>query len=281
MLRYSFLALALAALGFGETPRAMAQGLIWNAPEEGAEVQFEGDYNQEDERPQDVEKTIKLQWRSRLWIKALKKTNAEYQGKTVPCQWFEIKTVTASEVGGDGNLVPGPGGQRIYKILVPLQRPDGKPLLSPPSAGNVVDADGIPIAYLPIVKGYRRIDEQAAEPITSGVFNTYPMLTLMAQYRTLDVVSEEEDPQVMGVTSATHYHGETVMESPTSRSTNKAEIWANNSLPFGLARWKVEIVRESKDAQKPRDQYQPASTINVDMKLVKQSTSAMSDLPEE
>jgi hypothetical protein len=145
----------------------------------------------------------------------------------------------------------------------------------------VTDKNGIPTAYLPIVKGYRRIDEEAAEPITSGVFNTYPMLTLMDQYRTLDVVSQEEDPQVMGVSTATHYHGELVMESPTSRSTNKAEIWANPSIPFGLARWKVEIVREAKDPQAPRDQYMLASTIRVDMKLVKQSTGAMSDLAEE
>ena len=277
MLRYSCLVLAFAVACFGEAPPASAQGLIWNAPDEGTEVQFEGDYLQEDERPQDVEKRIKLEWRKRLWIKALKKTNAEYQGQTVPCQWFELKVVTASEVGGDGALVPGPGGQYIYKVLVPLERA----MLGPPAQGNVVDKAGIPVAYLPIVKGYRRIDEQAAEPITSGVLDTYPMLTLMAHYRTLDVVAEDEDPQVMGITSATHYHGEAIMESPTSRSTNKAEIWANNSIPFGLARWKVDIVREAKDAQAARDQYQPASTIRVDMKLVKQSTSAMSDLPEE
>lgn len=281
MLRYSFLALAFVAASFAFAPKATAQGLLWNAPEEGTEVQFEGDYIQEDERPKDVEKRITLQWRQRLWIKALKKTNAEYQGQTVPCQWFEFKIVTASEVGGDGNLVPGPGGQRIYKVLVPLEH-DMKPTLNPPvMGGTVIDKNGIPTAFLPIVKGYRRIDEQAAEPITSGVFDTYPMLTLMAQYRTLDVVSEDEDPQVMGITSATHYHGEVVMESPTSRSTNKAEIWANPSIPFGLARWKVEIVRETKDAQAARDQYQLASTIRVDMKLVKQSTTAMSDLPEE
>lgn len=280
MLRHSFLVLAFLAASFGGVPLASAQGLIWNAPDEGAEMQFEGDYLQEDERPQEVEKRIKMQWRSRLWIKALKKTNAEYQGQTVPCQWFEIKVETGSETG-DGDLVLGPGGKRIYKILVPLER-GMKPILNPPStSGNVVDAEGIPIAYLPIVKGYRRLDEQAAEPIASGVLNTYPMLSLMAQYRTLDVVSEQEDPQVMGVTSATHFHGEAVMESPTSRSTNKAEIWANNTLPFGLARWKVDIVRESKDAQAARDQFMPASTIRIDMKLVKQSNNAMSDLAEE
>ncbi len=277
MLRYSCLVLAFVVACFGEARPASAQGLIWNAPDEGTEVQFEGDYLQEDERPQDVEKRIKLEWRKRLWIKALKKTNAEYQGQTVPCQWFELKVVTASEVGGDGALVPGPGGQYIYKVLVPLDRA----MLGPPAQGKVVDKAGIPVAYLPIVKGYRRIDEQAAEPITSGVLDTYPMLTLMAHYRTLDVVTEEEDPQVMGITSATHYHGEVIMESPTSRSTNKAEIWANNSIPFGLARWKVDIVRETKDAQAARDQFLPASTIRVDMKLVKQSTNAMSDLPEE
>jgi hypothetical protein len=273
------LGLFLVALGGGQPSVALAQGLIWNAPAEGTEVQYEGDYIQEDERPNDVQKRIKLEWRRRLWIKALKKTKAEYNGNTVDCQWFEIKVVTASEVGGDGDLVPGPGGQRIYKVLVPLERAT----IGPPIAGKVADKSGIPIAYLPIVKGYRRFDEQAAQPITSGVLDTYPMLTLMAHYRNLDVVSEEEDPQVTlaGVSTATHYHGEQITESPTNRSTNKAEIWANNSIPFGLARWKVEIVREAKDGQAARDQFQLASTYRVDMKLVKQTLNATSDLAEE
>ena len=132
MLRYSCLVLAFVVACFGEAPLASAQGLIWNAPDEGTEVQFEGDYLQEDERPQDVEKRIKVEWRKRLWIKALKKTNAEYQGQTVPCQWFELKVVTASEVGGDGALVPGPGGQYIYKVLVPLERA----MLGPPAVAH-------------------------------------------------------------------------------------------------------------------------------------------------
>jgi hypothetical protein len=135
MLRYAFLTVAFVLAGFCQGSQASAQGLVWNAPEEGTEVQFEGDYIQEDERPKDVEKRITLQWRKRLWMKALKKTNAEYRGQTVPCQWFEFKVVTASEVGGDGTLVPGPGGQRIYKVLVPLEY-DMKPLINPPIAGG-------------------------------------------------------------------------------------------------------------------------------------------------
>jgi hypothetical protein len=282
MSRQMLLGLFLVAAGLGQCSPILAQGLIWNAPDEGTEVQFEGDYLQKDERPNDAEKRISLEWRRRLWIKALKKTKAEYNGNTVDCQWFGIKVVTASlEAGKEttGDLVPGPGGKRIYKVLVPLERAT----IGPPIAGKVVDPVGIPIAYLPIVKGFRRIDEQAAQPITSGVLDAFPMLTLMANYRTLDVVSEEEDPQVSvsGVSTATHYHGEQIMESPTNRSTNKAEIWANNSIPFGLAHWIVDIVRETKDGKAARDQFQTASTFRVDMKLVKQSTNATSDLQEE
>ncbi|MCA9069222.1 MAG: hypothetical protein KDA84_09880 [Planctomycetaceae bacterium] len=285
MLHRFLLGLAVFGWAASHNSSVMAQGLIWNAPAEGTEVQFEGDYIQEDERPNDVNKRIKLEWRRRVWIKALKKTNAEYKNETVPCQWFEIKVVTASEVGGDGDLVPGPGGKRIYKLLVPLEVKPGQAItLGPPKdGGEVMDHQQIPIAYLPIVKGFRRIDEQSAEAITSGVFDTYPLLSLMNQYRTLDVVTAQEDPQVtlQTVTTAAHYHGETTMESPTNRSTNKAEIWANESVPFGLVRWQVEVARETKDENASRDQFQQASTFKVDMKIVKQSTNATSDLAEE
>jgi hypothetical protein len=282
MSRYLWLGLFFVFAGIGPSSQAVAQGLIWNAPDEGVELQFEGDYLQEDDRPNDVKKRIELEFRRRLWIRALKKTQAEYNGNPVDCQWFEIKVVTASLAAGKdstGDLEPGPGGQRIYKILVPLERAT----IGPPIAGKVADKAGIPIAYLPIIKGYRKIDEDAAQPITSGVFDAFPMLTLMANYRNLEVVAEEEDPQVTlsGVSSATHYHGEKVMESPTNRTTNKAEIWANPSIPFGLARWKVEVVRETKSAKAARDQYQPASTYRVDMKLVKQNANATSDIAEE
>lgn len=278
MLRQIIAGLCLILVA-GSPNSVFAQGLIWNAPAEGTEVQYEGDYVQEDERPEEVEKRITLEWRRRLWIRALAKTNAEYKGETVPCQWFEIEVVTASEAGGDGRLVPGPGGRRLYKVLVPLERAN----IGPGADGKIVDKQGIPVAYLPVVKGYRRIDEQAVEPITSGVLNTYPMLTLMAHYRDLEKVAENTDPEVslQSVNSATHYHGELVIESPTNRSTNKAEIYANPSVPFGLARWNVEIARETKDGKAPRDQYELASTFRVDMKIVDQSTGAVSKLAEE
>ena len=283
MSRCLFLGLCLIFTGASFSPDAEAQGLIWNAPPEGTEVQFEGDYIQEDERPQEVNQKIQLEWRRRLWIKALKKIQAEYNGQMVDCQWFEMKVVTGTETG-DGELVPGPGGQRIYKILVPLERAT----LGPPMGGNVVDKQGIPIGYLPIVKGYRRIDEQAAEPITSGVFHAHAGLTLLTNYRTLEAVTEE-DPQVkytendtaQTVATAMRYHGELVMESPTNRTTNKADIWANDSSPFGLVRWKVEVARETKDGKASRDQFQLTSTYRVDMKLVKKSMDAVSDLAEE
>ena len=279
MSRRFLLGLCLFVFSGSLSSSAFGQGLIWNAPPEGTEVQYEGDYIQEDERPDDVIKRIKLEWRRRLSIRALHKTTALYKDKDTECQWFEIEVVTASEVGGDGDLVPGPGGRRIYKILVPLESAP----IGPPKDGKVVDSKGIPVAYLPIVKGFRRIDEQAATPIASGVFDTFPMLTLMGNYRNLDLVAEEADPQValQGVSTAAHYHGELIIESPTNRSTNKADIYANDQVPFGLARWKVEITRETKDGKADRDKYELVSTYRVDMKAVKQSTGAMSKLAEE
>ncbi len=272
--------LLVIGLGLCGSPPALAQGLIWNAPAEGTWVRYEGDYTQFDDRPNDpVNKRLKLgPWRRHLTLKALKKTQAEYQGATVDCQWFEIKVITASEKGGDGTLKPGPGGQRIYKVLVPVDRITG-----PPVDGKVVDKDSIPVAFLPVVKGYRRFGERPVEPITSGVLQTYPMISLLAYYRTMDEVAQGEDPQVglAGVTSATHYRGELTMENPSNRSVNKADIWTSDQVPFGLVRWKVEVVRHAKDGNASRDDYQATSTFNVDIKIQEQGTGATSDLAEE
>ena len=62
------------------------------------------------------------------------------------------------------------------------------------------------------------------------------------------------------------------MESPTNRSVNKAEIWASEQVPFGLVRWKVEVVRQAKDGNASRDDYQSTSTFSVDMKIQEQGT---------
>ncbi len=191
MFRRFFLGYLLVfGLGAYTASSASAQGLIWKAPDEGTWVRYEGDYSQFDDRPNDpVDKRLKLgPWRRHLTLKALKKTQAEYEGQTVDCQWFEIKVITASEKGGDGTLKPGPGGQRIYKVLVPIAGITG-----PPVEGRVIDKDTIPVAFLPVVKGYRRFGERPVEPITSGVLQTYPMISLLAYYRTLEVAGEGED----------------------------------------------------------------------------------------
>ncbi len=277
MSRTNFFGLLLLSITcLTQSSQVFGQGLIWNAPEPGTWVRYEGDYDQTDERPDLEAKALKLNWRRHLTIKALAKDTVDVKGQPVECQWFELKVVTG--VSEDGLLVPGPGGKRIYKVLVPLDRAK----ITPPkdNQAKVVDAQQIPIAYLPIVEGYRKIDEQEETPISTGVFHTYPLVTLLAHYRKLEVFAEDEDPQVTlaGVTSTTHYSGQVIMESPKNRSTNKAEIWASQTIPFGLARWKVAIDRETKDGKAKRMEYQKTSSLTIDMKIVEQGTDAMSEI---
>ena len=117
----------------------------------------------------------------------------------------------------DGVIDPGDAGERIYKVLVPEHA----------VIGDVADADGIPVAYLPIVRGYRRIGEQEVVPLESSSLQVYPMISLLLHYRTVEATGETEDVTVahdnqrVTITAekltATH---ET--ESPLSRSAHEA-----------------------------------------------------------
>lgn len=258
---------------------ATAQGLIWKLPPEGTWVKYSGSYNQEDDRPEDAtQKKLKLTERRRhLEIKALKKVTADYNGKPTGCQWLEFIVTTGLEV--DGMLEAGPGARRVYKVLVPIERAT----IGGPVDGSVVDKDKIPVQYLPIVKGYRRFGERDVQPIKSGVLHVYPLISLLAHYRNLETVAEAEDPQVdlQDVTTAKHYKGELLMESRDNRSTNAAELWASDKAPFGLVRWKVDIVREAKDISESRDKFTKVSTFSTEMRAVEMATDATSELEEE
>lgn len=251
---------------------AFAQGLIWSLPEDGKWIRYEGTYEQIDTQPESAQGTVTLKWIRQLTIKSVGRTEAEYQGELQPCRWIEIKQVTGKE--SEAGLDPGPVGTRLYKVLIPEAA----------VRGTLQDEDGIPVVFLPVVKGYRRIgnEEVAPQPIRSGILNVYPLLCMIRHYRELKTEAEGDDPQTgIPFLKATRLSGETTIESPTLRETHKAELWRTDEVPFGLARWRVRITIEGKDITDPRSAFRTLSTITVDMKAAEVGEDARSELAEQ
>lgn len=171
-----------------------AQGLLYNLPEDGAWVRYEGTYNLTEIRPESAEGNLELDWLRQILIKSVGQEMAEYQGRQQMCRWIEFKIVTgtASEAGID----PGPAGARVYKVLVPESV----------VTGQFIDDDTIPISLLPIVRGFKRMGEGETKRIQAPALRIYPTLSLLNFYPDAELVSESEDPGVpLGPVDARHY----------------------------------------------------------------------------
>jgi hypothetical protein len=249
-----------------------AQSLIWSVPEQdGTYVQYEGSYKNVQRRPENALGDLSREWRCELTIKAVGTETADVDGQEQKCRWLEIKSVvgTPSEQG----VKPGPSGERIYKVLVPQSKVLGK----------VHDQDDIQVTFLPVVKGYRRIGNRDPEPLKEKVLAVSPMLTLLEYYDDLKAESAAEDvtlPGAIGDVKATLWKGSQTKESSTHRSTNQGQIWVSPQIPFGVARWKVVLKQETKDATEKRDQFKDWAEITVEMSAIKQGTDGRSDLAE-
>ncbi|WP_166827182.1 hypothetical protein [Thalassoroseus pseudoceratinae] len=259
-----------------------AQGLVWKLPEPGTWVRYEGDYTQTERRPQDPNnKDLVIgPWRRHLTIKALERVQQANPngGAPVEAQWLEFVVETGLEK--DGTLVGGPGSRRVYKALVAVDELQSR--IGPPKEDGVVDSDSIPVVFLPLIKGYRKFGDKAAAAISSPVFNVHPAITLLAPYRELEEVAADEDPEVTlpGISSATHFRGSVVVESKSVRTTNTADMWYAKDSPFGLVRWSVIAQRETKETFAERDQFETASTYQVEMRAVEAGQNATSLLTE-
>jgi hypothetical protein len=246
----TFAVLALAGSGVS------AQGLIFNLPEDGKMVEYEGTLTQgtsaDDESP--------LSWTCQLTIKSVGRENAEFQGESQPCRWLEIKVLTGNS--GAAGLDPGPVGSRIYLVLVPESKITDKP----------ADEAGIPNDMLPIVQGYRRLGEAGTEPIRTSSLRFFPTISLLTSYTDPELIASTEVPDTIlpggnaGLTAA-HWRGKSVMESPKVRSTNEADYWVSTDVPFGLARWVVTVTTEEKDLAAARSDFRVAVVKKLDMKL--------------
>ena len=235
---------------------AFAQGVVCQLPEDGTWVKFEGTYAQSEIRGTAEDKLEIDPWVEHVWIKSVGKEMAEYRGEMTDCRWIEIKIERGRE--RDGKIDTGLTGEEIYKVLIPE---------SAVIADNV-DSDGVPVSFLPLVKGYRKVGKAEPKEISEPALQLYPLGILVGYYRELKVVEEGVDPEVglENVKTATQLQGQVTTERPSSRTIQESTIWKSPDVPFGVARWSAKITREVKDAQSPRDDFKPQSEIAIEMK---------------
>ncbi|MCH8315241.1 MAG: hypothetical protein IIA64_04640 [Planctomycetes bacterium] len=99
------------------------------------------------------------------------------------------------------------------------------------------------------------------------MLQVYPVLSLLQHYRQWDGdAGQPADPGIeLGPVEATNRAASLIVESRQFRSTNSAEIWLSKDVPFGLAKWKVTVLREEKDRVEPRSAFQPVSELIEEM----------------
>ena len=270
----------LALAGLLITPAVLpAQGLIWSLPEEeGTWVRYEGEYKQTEFRPGVATGDQVFNWRRNVTIKSLvtpeEHKTAMYRGRQVTCRWIEIKVETGKP--GEQGLDTGPAGARLYKVLIPESRVFGTLVQN-----RSVDADGIPVSFLPIIRGYRKLGNRKEEVIKTKVLQIYPAISLLKHYKVLrPETGEPEDPalEALGAVNAIKWVGAETLQSRVSQSEHSSEIWLSREVPFGLARWSVKVTRSRKRETDPRDDFSKRTETTVEMKAVAVGTDAKSEL---
>jgi hypothetical protein len=264
------------------TATASAQVLIWSLPKaDGAWVRFEGTYKQTRARPATNAGEEVLEWRSELTISAVgsEAANIAPSGSAasqadvkneVLCRWVEFKTLTKPN---GLEKQPGPGDLFIYKVLIPEYRVIGKP----------VDDDSIPVTFLPIVKGWRKVGQRDAEPVTEKALAVYPTVALVTYYPNLAAEGEDTEQIQAGDAAFTTriFKGARVYQKLTNRSTNIGTLWRSDDVPFGLARFQVSVTLEDKEIAAPVDEFKRTSLIEVDMSVVATGEDARSELGDQ
>ena len=259
--------IAAAAVVFFSAPIVVAQGLIWQLPPDGTWVRYEGTYKEVIARPENVQGDLTLSWDQHLTIKSVGSESAEYAGEEQPCRWLEFRVVTGKTV--EGSIDPGPAGARVYKVLVP------EALVT----GQLADEKGIPVAFLPTVRGYRKLGTGEAKPLGENLLQLYPVVSLLQHYDSLEPVGQPETISVGNRQfTAQKYQGSKTIESPTDRTINEAVLWRSEDAPFGLVRWTVNVKREIKQATEARDAFRRHSEVSVDMTAREIDTGAESEL---
>lgn len=251
---------------FGYAIPAGAQGLLWNLPEDGTLIRYSGEYIQIDSQIGTGNTAVTSTWSRELTIKSVGKTEEMYQGKPTACRWIEFKLVDGKK---NPDLVPGPAGVRIYKVLIPEESITGK----------LYNENNIHQSMIPIVRGYRQLGSLDIEEIKSGALQVYPTLTLLMHYQTM--TSEGmSDPESAAAVSAEKFTAEETIGNKTTKIENTATLWRNDDVPFGLAKWTVKQIRYRKAELAPVDDFQKTSEVNVTMTAQAPADGAQSDLAD-
>ena len=212
--------------------------------------------------------TVEVKRLRQLTVRSLESETAAYDGRQVPARWLEFVSETGTP--GERGLDPGPAGRVIYKVLVPEAA----------VTGDLVDADGIPVAFLPVIRGWRQVGD--LEPAELGpAFRAYPTLTLLTDFEPEDIrpTGEDSADTPAGRFDGTRYAAKAVEEDPTVRVTNEANLLVSGDVPFGPAAWEATLTREIKDSSAARDRFREAAKSVARMELVEVGDNARGELP--
>lgn len=247
----------------------VAQGLIWSLPEDGTLVRYKGVYTQQVRRDNSTDGDLTLTWDRILEIRSVGKEDADYNGETVPCRWLEIKVETGKSP--EGVLDAGPGGIRMYKLLVP--EPEVRGTIDEP----VTEGRSIFASHIPLVRGYRKLGDEPTQEMTTSLFQLYPIASLLRHYPVLTEGEEAETSVLAGEFSTTSLDGTVVMETNVYRSTNVGKILRSEEMPFGVVSWEAKTVAEEKGSTDPRTDFRETSVISEKMSAIAIEQNAESE----
>jgi len=247
---------------------AQAEGVIWQLPPDGSWVRLEGTYAQtEVQKDSPTGKLEIAPWIERVWIKSVGEETAEFQGESVPCRWLEIKVERGRE--REGQIDTGLTGLAIYKVLVPTTK----------VLFESIDPDGVPVSFLPIVKGYRKLGKAEPKLMTEPALQLYPLAVLAGYYRDEQIAGTDEDPEAgLGAVKADKLQATVTIERKSSRTIQETTVWRSKDVPFGIARYDAKIVREVKDDHESRDDFKPLTEILISLKAQETGDDAKSEL---
>lgn len=267
MTRVTVLTLFVGGLALSATA-AHAEGILWDLPPDGTWLRLEGTYTQTEIRPESATGKLEIApWIERVWIKSVGEETAEFQGESVPCRWLEIKVERGRE--REGRIDTGLAGLEIYKVLVPESR----------VLYDSIDSEGVPVSFIPVIKGYRKIGKAEPKPLAEPALQLYPLAVLAGYYREENVTAQNDDPEIgLGAVKADKIQSKIGIERRSSRTVQETTVWRSKDVPFGIARYSAKITREIKDDRQPRDEFKPTSEVVVDLKAQETGSDAKSEL---
>ena len=257
---FRLLALFLTAAAVAST--ADAAGLLWKFPEDGTSATYRGEYKQLVRRTDATQQDVTLSWARTLTVRVVGTEQAEYMGKPVAARWLEIEQATGELIGGA--VQAGPGGRTIVKLLVPESA----------LSGATTDEDGVPQSFIPIIKGWRQIDDRPVEELPAKAYDPSPEMTLLGFPNDLQP-SGETPVQIAGQNAdGTTWKGERTTESKWKRAVTKTELTRSDAAPFGSVGWTVEVETFEKQSTQGRGEFETVTDASETMQLVEVTDGA-------